>query len=81
MTLYLICEICSVAFQPNKSKLFCLNVTLDTNVLEYIGRTKYLGFMSNSNGQDDEDMLRHMHNLYSCSNKLLHTFYYCSSDV
>ena len=32
-----------VAFQHKKSKLFCLNVTLDNNVLEYIGRTKYLG--------------------------------------
>ena len=44
-----------IAFQPKKSKLFCPNVTLDNNVLEYIGRTKYLGFMFNSNGQDDED--------------------------
>ena len=34
-----------VAFQPKKSKLCCPNVTLDSNVLEYIGRTKYLGFM------------------------------------
>ena len=25
-----------VAFQPKKSKLFCPNVTLDNNVLEYI---------------------------------------------
>ena len=41
-----------VAFQPKKSKLFCPNVTLDNNVLEYIGRTKYLCFMFNSNGQD-----------------------------
>ena len=34
-----------VVFQPNRSKLCCPNVTLDSNVLEYIGRTKYLGFM------------------------------------
>ena len=60
-----------VAFQPKKSKLFCPNVTLD----------KYLGFMFNSNGQDDEDMLRQMRNLYIRSNKLLRTFHYCSSDV
>ena len=53
-----------IAFQPKKSQLLCPNVTLDNNVLEYIGRTKYLGFMSNSNGQDDEDMLRQMRNLY-----------------
>ena len=72
-----------IAFQPKKRKLFCPNVTLDrsNNVLEYIGRTKYLGFMFNSNGQDDEDMLRQMRNLYIRSNNLLRTFNYCSTDV
>ena len=40
-----------------------------------------LGFMFNSNGQDDEDMLRHRRNLYIRSNKLLRIFHYCSSDV
>ena len=59
-----------VAFQPKKSNLFCVNVTLDDNVLEYIGLTKYLGFMFNSNGHDDEDMLRQMSNLYIRLNKL-----------
>ena len=70
-----------VAFQPKKSKLFCPNVTLDNNVLEYIGRIKYFDFMFNSNGQDDEDMLRQMRNLYTRSNKLLRTFHYCYSDI
>ena len=38
--------------------------------------------MFNSNGQDVEDMLRQMRNLYIRSNKLLQsTFHYCSSDV
>ena len=58
-----------IAFQFKKSKLFCPNVTLNNNVLEYIGQTKYLGFMFNSNGQDDEDMLRQMRNLCIRSNK------------
>ena len=70
-----------VAFQPKHSKLFCPNVTLDNNVLEYIGRTKYLGFRFNSNGQDDEDMLRQMRNLYVRLIRLLRTFHYWSSDV
>ena len=39
-----------IEFQPKKSKLFCPNVTLDNNVLQYIGRTRYLGSMFNSNG-------------------------------
>ena len=56
-------DVC-VAFQPKKSKLFSPNVRLDNNVLEYIGRTNYLGFVFNSNGQDDEDMLRQMCILY-----------------
>ena len=33
------------------------------------------------NAQDDEDMLRQMRTLYIRSNKLLPTFYYCSTDV
>ena len=70
-----------VPFQLKKSKLFRPNVRLDNKVLEYIGRTKYLGFMFNSNGQDDEDMLRQMRILYIRSNKLLRTFHYCSSGV
>ena len=64
-----------VAFHSKKSKLFCPNVTLDNNVLKCIGRAKYLGFRFNSNGQDDEDMLRQMRNLYVRSNKLLQTFH------
>ena len=58
-----------VAVQHKKSKLFCPNVTLDKNDLEYIGRTKYLGCMLNSNTQDDEDMRRQMCNLYIRSTK------------
>ena len=65
------CKSVCIAFQPKKSELFCPNVTLDNNVLEYIGRTKYLGFMFNSNGQDDEDMLRQMRNLYNNNNNSL----------
>ena len=41
----------------------------------------YLGYMFNSNVQDDEDMLRQMRKLHIRSNKLLHTFHYCSTDV
>ena len=57
------------------------NMPLLNIILEDIGRTKYLGFMFNSNGQDDEDMLRQMRNSYIRSNKLLRTSHYCSSDV
>ena len=63
MTLHLILRNLYVLhLSLKKSKLFCTNVTLDNTVLEYIGRTKYFGFMCNSNRQDDEDMLKQMRN-------------------
>ena len=68
-------------FNIKKIKIVCPNVTLDNNALEYIDRTKYLGFMFNSNGQDDKDMLRQMRNLHIPPNKLLRSFHYCSSDA
>ena len=70
-----------VTFKPKNSKLFCPSVRLDSNILEYISQTKYLGFMLNTNAQDDEGMLRQMRTLYIRSNKLLRTFHYCSTDV
>ena len=70
-----------VTFKPKNSKLSCPSVKLDSKILEYISQTKYLGFMFNTNAQDDEDMLRQMRILYIRSNKLLRTFYYCSTDV
>ena len=70
-----------VTFKPKNSKLSCPSVRLDSNIWEYISQTKYLGFMFNTNAQDDEDMLRQMRTLYIRSNKLLRTFHYCSTDV
>ena len=70
-----------VTFKPKNSKLSCPSVRLDSNTLAYISQTKYLGFMFNTNAQDDEDMLRQMRTLYIRSNKLLRTFHYCSTDV
>ena len=70
-----------VTFKPKNSKLSCPSFRLDSNILEYISRTKYLGFVFNTNAQDDEEMLRQMRTLYIRSNKLLRTFHYCSTDV
>ena len=68
-----------VTFKPKNIKLSCPSVRLDSNILEYISQTKYLGFMFNTNAQDDEEMLRQMRALYIRSNKLLRTFHYCST--
>ena len=70
-----------IVFKPKNNKLYCPNVRLDRNILEYISCTKYLGFTFNMNSQDDDDMLRQMRTLYIRSNKLLRTFHYCSIDV
>ena len=70
-----------IVFKHKSSKLYCPNVKLDCDTLEYISRTKYLGFTFNMNSQDDDDMLRHMCTLYIRSNKLLRTFHYCTIDV
>ena len=67
-----------IVFKPKSSKLYCLNVKLDCDTLEYISCTKYLGFTFNMNSQDDD--LRHMRTLYIRSNKLLRTFHYCTID-
>ena len=65
----------------NGVKLTPSTLMFQLNTLEYISQTKYLGFMFNTNAQDDEDMLRQMRTLYIRSNKLLRTFHYCSTDV
>ena len=70
-----------IVFKPKNNKLYCPNVRLDRNILDYISCTKYLGFTFNMNSQDDDDMLRQMRTLYIRSNKLLRTFHYCSIDV
>ena len=53
-----------VTFKPKNSKLSCPSVRLDSNILEYISQTIYLGFMFNTNAQDDKDMLKQMRTLY-----------------
>ena len=45
-----------IAFKPKICKLYCPNVRLECDILEYISCTKYLGFTFNMNSQDDDDM-------------------------
>ena len=73
-----------VVFKPKCSKLYCPNVRLDSDNLDCILYTKYLGFTFNMNSQDDDDdddMLRQMRTLHIRSNNLSSTFHYCSIDV
>ena len=70
-----------VVFKPKSSKLYCPNVRLDYDILEYVSCTKYLGSTFNMNSHDDNDMMRQMRTLYIRSNKLLRTFHCCTIDV
>ena len=47
-------------FKTKNSMLYCPNVRLYSNILEYVTCTKYLGFTFNMNSQDNDDMLRHI---------------------
>ena len=70
-----------IVFKSKSSTLYCPNVKLDCDTLEYSSCAKYLCFTFNTNSQDDDDMLRQMRTLYFRSNKLLRTFHYCTIDV
>ena len=64
-----------IVFKPKRSKLYCPNIKLDCDTLEYFSCTctKYLGFTFNMNCQDDDDMLRQMRTLYSGRKRNLDT--------
>ena len=42
---------------------------------------KYLGFTFSFDQKDDKDKLHQLRNLYTKSNRLLHLFHCCSTDV
>ena len=56
-------------------------VFIGPEALKYASESKYLGFRSSDLQCDDCDMLHQMRSLYAKSNRLLHTFSYCSMDV
>ena len=70
-----------IVFKPKNNKLYCSNVRLDCNILEYISCAKCLDITFNMNSQDNDDMLRQMCTLYIRSNKLLRTFHCYTIDV
>ena len=45
----------SIAFKPNRFKLYCPAKYLNGNSIDYVERTKYLGY---NDKQDDVEMLR-----------------------
>ena len=54
---------------------------IDTEVLKYVGNTKYLGITFCKIMKDEKDMIQQMRLLYAKSNKLLRIFSHCTTDV
>ena len=70
-----------MVFKPNRFKLYCPAVYLNGNIIDYVEKTKYLGYMFTNDKQDDVEMLRQLRLLYMRSNKIIRMFYFCTTDV
>ena len=46
-----------IVFKPNRLKLYCPAVYLNENIINYVEKTKYLGYMFTNDKQDDVEML------------------------
>ena len=55
-------------FKPNRFKMYCPAVYLNGNIIDYVEKTKYLGYMFTNGKQDDVEMLRQLRLLYMRSN-------------
>ena len=53
-----------MVFKPNRFKLYCPAVYLNGNTIDYVEKTKYLGYMFTNDKQDDVEMLRQLRLLY-----------------
>ena len=62
-------------------KLYCPAVYFNGNIIDYVEKTKYLGYMFTNDKQDDVEMLRQLRLLYMRSNKIIRMFYFCTIDV
>jgi hypothetical protein len=70
-----------VVFKPNTYKLTCHVLYLGDDVLLYVKRVNYLGFLFTSDIHDDEDMLKQLRTLYLRTNSILRLFQKCNSTV
>ena len=50
-----------IVFKPNRFKLYCPAVYLNRNIIDYVEKTKYLGYMFTNDKQDNVEMLRQLH--------------------
>ena len=47
-------------FKLNRLKLYCPAVYLNRNIIDYVVKTKYLGYMFTNDKQDDVEMLKQL---------------------
>ena len=47
------------------------------NIIDYVEKTQYLGYMFTDDKQDDVEMLRHLRLLYMRSNKIIRMLHFC----
>ena len=73
-------SVCTL-FKPKGYKLYRPNIMIGTEVLKYVDNPKYLGITFCETMKDDKDIIRQMRLLYAKSNKLLHTFSHCTTDL
>ena len=65
-----------MVFKPNEFKLY-----LNGIIIDYVEKTKYLGYMFTNDKQDNVEMLRQLRLLYMRLNKIIRMFYFCTIDV
>ena len=70
-----------MVFKPNRFKLYCSAVYLNGNIIDYVEKTKYLGYMFTNDKHDDVEMLRQLRLLYMRLNKIIGMFHFCTIDV
>ena len=49
-----------MAFEPSRFKLYCPVVYLNGNIIDYVEKTTYLGYMFTNDKQDNVEMLRQL---------------------
>ena len=70
-----------MVFKPNRFKLYCPAMYLNGKEINYVRKTKYLGYVFTNDKQDDVEMLRQLRLLYMRSNKISRMLYFCTIDV
>ena len=76
------CKSQCMVFKPNRFKLYCPAVYLTGNIIDYVKKTKYLGYtcMFTNDKQDEVEMLIQLRLLYMRSNKIIRMFHFCTID-